>query len=60
MADALDVLDLVERQVQILQIDKVLKPVYMRNPVIVEIQVQQGVGQRGERLDIGYAVLAQT
>lgn len=60
MLDVLDVLDLVEAEVQTRQVARVLEAFDVRDEVVVEVELGQGLGDVRGQCDARYLVLAKT
>lgn len=53
-------LQIIEAQIEVLQIHQVLQAVYVRNSVVVEVEVDKSLRKRGEAFDVSDTVLAET
>ena len=52
-------LQIVEAQVEVLQIRQVLQAVYVRDLIVVEVEVDKSLRERGEAFDFSDTVLAE-
>lgn len=59
MIQALDMLNLIETQVEVLQLNQVVEALDVRNQVIVEVQLLQRRAQAIREIDRGNGVLAE-
>ena len=59
MIDFFDMLDFVEREIEVCKVRKVFEAADMCDEVVVEVQIMQGGGQNGQAFDLGDSVLAQ-